>query len=136
MATRGAIGIENQDGTVTGIYSHWDSYPEHNGKILVENYTNEEKVRELISLGNVSVLAPSIGEAQDFDSPVKGTCVFYGRDRDEEEQEAVTLHSAKKFVKYFDNEYHYLFRNGVWFVSCNGDDWEEVSVVLAADETA
>jgi len=30
MATRSNIGIVNEDGSVTGIYCHWDGYPENN----------------------------------------------------------------------------------------------------------
>ena len=54
MATRSTIGVLNTDGSVTAVYCHWDGYPEHNGKILIENYTTEEKVRELISFGSIS----------------------------------------------------------------------------------
>ena len=54
MGTRSTIGVLNTDGSVTAVYCHWDGYPEHNGKILMENYTTEEKVRELIGLGSIS----------------------------------------------------------------------------------
>ena len=29
MATRGNIAIVNEDGSITSIYVHWDSYPEY-----------------------------------------------------------------------------------------------------------
>ncbi len=32
MATRSNIGIVNDNGSVTGIYCHWDGYPEHKRK--------------------------------------------------------------------------------------------------------
>jgi len=58
MATRSTIAIRNADNTVTAIYCHWDGYLSYNGKILFENYNTEEKVRELIALGDLSVLGP------------------------------------------------------------------------------
>lgn len=36
------------------IYSHWDNYPEHNGRILRTHYNTREKVEELIDLGDCS----------------------------------------------------------------------------------
>jgi hypothetical protein len=43
-------------------------------KILNENYTTEDKVRELIGLGDLSILGPEIGEQQDFNSSRKNNC--------------------------------------------------------------
>ena len=54
MATRGRIGIELSDGSILSIYSHWDNYPEYNGRILRTHYNNREKVEELIDSGDCS----------------------------------------------------------------------------------
>ena len=54
MATRSRIGIENEDGTVSSVYCHWDGYPSGNGRTLVEYYSDREKVKELIALGSIS----------------------------------------------------------------------------------
>jgi hypothetical protein len=43
-----------KNGSVLSIYSHWDSYPEHNGRILRTHYNTREKVEELIDLGDCS----------------------------------------------------------------------------------
>ena len=56
MATRGRIAIELKDGSVLSIYSHWDNYPEHNGRILRTHYNTREKVETLIDSGDVSCL--------------------------------------------------------------------------------
>ena len=56
MGTRSRIGIEMPDHTVVSVYCHWDGYPEHNGKILVEHYLNREDVQELIDGGGISSL--------------------------------------------------------------------------------
>ena len=83
MSTRSNIGIRNADGTIKYIYCHFDGYPEHNGKILTENYTNINRVNELLKLGDLSVLGKFIGEKQDFDNRVRDYCLAYGRDRGE-----------------------------------------------------
>lgn len=56
MGTRSRIGIELPDHTVVSVYCHWDGYPEHNGKILVEHYQNRDDVQELIDGGSMSSL--------------------------------------------------------------------------------
>ena len=140
MATRSTIGILNTDGSVTAVYCHWDGYPEHNGKILIENYTTEEKVRELIGLGSISSLGAKIGEqhpfskfelkqeAPDFDelmalyakSETEGWTTFYGRDRGETDVNANIFPNVAEFVNEFGEEYNYVFINGTWFVNDHG----------------
>lgn len=140
MATRSTIGILNSNGSVTAVYCHWDGYPEYNGKLLIENYTTEEKVRELIGFGSISSLGVSIGEqhpfskfelkeeAPDFDelmamyakSQSEGWTTFYGRDRGETDVQANTFDNVAEFVEEFGEEYNYLFINGTWFVNDHG----------------
>jgi hypothetical protein len=83
MATRSYIGIRNTDASVDYIYCHFDGYPEHNGKILTEHYSNINRVNELLNLGDLSVLGQFIGEKMDFDKRIQDTCLAYGRDRGE-----------------------------------------------------
>ena len=56
MGTRSRIGIEMPDHSVVSVYCHWDGYPEHNGKILVEHYLDRDKIQELIDGGGISSL--------------------------------------------------------------------------------
>lgn len=76
MATRSRIGIEKENGIIYSIYCHWDGYPAYNGRILLENYTNREKVEGLIALGDISVLgkelAPGEGVDHSFDNRSQG----------------------------------------------------------------
>ena len=72
MSTRSNIGILNEDGTVDYIYCHFDGYLDHNGRILNEHYNTEEKVRELILLGDMRALVENIEHS-----------IFYHRDRGE-----------------------------------------------------
>ena len=83
MATRSYIGVRNTDSSVDYIYCHFDGYPEHNGKILTEHYSNINRVNELLKLGDLSVLGQFIGEKMDFDKRIQDTCLAYGRDRGE-----------------------------------------------------
>ena len=150
MATRSRIGIENEDGTVSSIYCHWDGYLSGVGKKLVENYTNRDKVKDLIELGAISSLdsevAPPIlfenegeevqkgvrmlkkfGELKSdhsFDNPMKGVTVAYHRDRDEE---YIAPRINKSLDEYFEDdneEYGYLFNlDGEWLVKpCYGEN--------------
>jgi hypothetical protein len=119
MATRSNIGIVNEDGSVTGIYCHWDGYPENNGKLLLKHYNNSGIVNELMDLGNLSYLDKNLyceDNNHSFNNPADGVCVAYGRDRGEKNV------NSKKFiseVEYKMNgkwvDYQYLFNNGKWY---------------------
>jgi hypothetical protein len=134
MATRSTIALEFADDTVGQVYCHWDGYLSHNGKILLENYSDPFKLRSLIDLGDLSVLAAEIGTKHDFETQIKGTCTFYGRDRDESDTQA----------RYFDNfedyaanhqteEYEYILRkDGEWYVD-QGNGFELLSEVLVKE---
>lgn len=44
------------DHSVVSVYCHWDGYPEHNGKLLVQHYQDREDVQDLIDGGSMSTL--------------------------------------------------------------------------------
>ena len=110
MATRSRIGIENEDGTVSSIYCHWDGYPSNNGRTLIDHYSDREKVKELIALGSISALKENVAPIEpmddiigvrmlkefkvlpksvhSFDTPQEGITIAYHRDRGEDLQEA------------------------------------------------
>ena len=121
MGTRSTIAIQNQDGSVTGIYCHWDGYLEHNGRILHDHYTTEEIVRELISLGELSSLGTNIGTKHDFDNAPRNECNAYGRDRGEKGVDAVTFHTWNQMLNEQRQSYNYLFVHGEgWYFDRNG----------------
>ncbi len=111
MATRSLIGKLNQDNTVSYIYCHYDGYPEHNGVILQEYYSTPFKVDQLLALGDLSVLGELIGEKQNFEDRIQGSCLAYGRDRGESGIEMKTVSKDE----FFDNkdyiDYLYLYNN-------------------------
>lgn len=63
MSTKSIIAMEDNEGmltTVSAISCHYDGYPKHNGAILSQDYTDPNKVRKLISLGNLDYLGSKI----------------------------------------------------------------------------
>jgi len=118
MGTRSTIAIQNEDGSVTGIYCHWDGYLSHNGQILQDHYQDEAKIRELIALGDLSSLGAEIGTKHNFDCAPDGECNAYGRDRGETGCEAATAHNWRQFITENGQEYDYLFVPGTgWQVN-------------------
>ena len=116
MATRSYIGVKNQDQTVSYIYCHFDGYPEHNGKILTEHYTTMDKVNALMRLGDLSILAPEIGEKQDFNDRTtqnSNWCLAYGRDRGETGVGA-GIRSYNDLINDHDVDYVYIFDGEFW----------------------
>jgi hypothetical protein len=122
MSTRCNIGIVNPDNSITVIYCHMDGYPAHVGRILHLHYREEEKVRQLIGLGDISAIGPEIGEKIDFMThPInrRNQCLAYGRDRGEEDTEARELEGLASLMEA-PQQYVYLWNDGRW-VFC-GDD--------------
>jgi len=101
MSTNGTI-IVQRPGTneFASIYTHWDSYPAHHGKILLENYTTHDQVVELVSLGGLSELHSTLD-----------ACVSYHRWRGEDKN----IQVSSNLSDHTDFEYSYLFRDGKWW---------------------
>lgn len=131
MSTRSKIGILRKDGTVDHVYAHWDGYPEHNGVILYNEYSNINKMNELIKLGDMSVLGehifPEPGKPHNFGSieeHQEDVCIFYNRERNEDWKYTCprTSKSLERFItdcKLSDCEFAYLFdeQNEKWLFS-------------------
>jgi len=130
MGTRSTIAIQNEDGTVTGIYCHWDGYLSNNGRILEENYTTEESVRELIALGDLSSLGKTVGTKHDFDAAPDGVCNAYGRDRGEKDVDAQTCADWAALLEAFGQEYDYLFVPGEGWRVRYFDAWDSAEASL------
>ena len=127
MATRSYIGKMNPEtGTITYIYCHYDGSPSHNGRILVEHYSDESKVDELLNLGGLSYLGEEIGEKQDFNNPTKGWTLAYGRDRGELNVEK-RLSSFSAYTYDDGIDYFYLFTEEGWKYS-NGGEWKKIEL--------
>lgn len=139
MATRSYIGEKFSDGSIRGIYCHWDGYPQHVGAVLLKHYSDPDKVSALINEGDMSNLRADIGEKHVFDywqiadtdlrdieeAKSERWCSFYGRDRGEEGVDAACHKTVKIFVAAGNNlgaEFFYLFdrTKNQWFYSVSG----------------
>lgn len=110
MATRSTIALEYADGTVGQIYCHWDGYLEHNGRVLLEQYKDPFKVRNMLDRGDMSSL----------DSDVSG-CNFYA-DRGEKCPQRMYKDFAEYKRKAQMEEFNYILRrDGRWYVEFYGD---------------
>ena len=142
MSTNGRIGLVEGD-KCSSIYTHWDSYPSHNGAILADFY-DEGKLRALLTMGNVSSLGDNIGlpvEVGERKGPFKGSmkvegeCEFYYRDMNGVIAECMARvdNSFDQFIRTCrgcDAEYAYLMHNGVWYVwSCWENDNNEIELL-------
>ena len=128
MATRSIIAKLDDKG-VQAIYCHNDGYLSNNGKILDQHYANEDKVDELLSLGDVSIVDENIGVKIDFNDyklrAANKQCLFYDRDRGESNKEATTLKDESALLEFAfescDAEVVYMFAYGSWYVYDNSD---------------
>ena len=150
MATRSTIALEFADGTVQQVYCHWDGYLSNNGVLLRDHYTNPFILRDLIDLGDVSSLRPTVGikhafsklevpmDGEAYDKLYGDMTTFYGRDRGE------TGVGAKKFKDYADyvanhqyEEYEYILRacggEAVWFVKCHDEAYKPLMLALVEE---
>ena len=113
MATRSRIAIENQDGTVTSIYCHWDGHIETNRKIVFENY-DREKTEQLIALGNISSLDKTIEDT-----------VAYHRDQDDDLIQNHYFNAEHLFDCGFNSGEEYVYcltKDNVWLVNRYGSN--------------
>jgi hypothetical protein len=112
MSTRSRIAIENQDGSVTSIYCHFDGYTDGVGKMLEKWYTTQAKVEALIELGDISSL-----------DMTPTSTVAYARDRGEDLVQSKYNRVEALFDMGFNSgvEYIYCFtKSGQWLVSDDG----------------
>ena len=134
MSTRSVIGITDRDGNGQLIYCHFDGYPDGAGLALLQHWQDESKVRELMALGDLSILGPEIGVKVEFDDYHKANvkeaqCLAYGRDRGEENIDAASfvgghlgfLYCAK--ARHSDVEYGYLWTPDDWFGAVLPGEW-------------
>lgn len=153
MATRSTIALEFADGTIGQVYCHWDGYLAHNGKMLQEYYDNPFILRDLIDLGDISSLRPTIGtkhpfsqfdngmSTEEFYALYRDMTTFYGRDRGEV---GCNAKYYKDIADYEANcqleEYNYILRNvngvATWYVADHGDNFVLLTEAFAKEAQA
>ena len=151
MATRSTIALEFADGTIGQVYCHWDGYLAHNGKMLMEYYSNPFILRDLIDLGSLSSLRPQIGTKHPFSmfeanmtqdeyaNLYRDMCTFYERDRGERSADATYFKDYEHFlVDGQVEEYDYILRNvngvATWFVSDHDGDFVKLESAIMDEE--
>jgi hypothetical protein len=120
MSTRSTIAILYPGGNNESIYCHYDGYPEHVGKVLLENYNSTSIVQALMRLGDLSSLGPLLvrpsGQPHSYYAQCKDVTVAYRRDRGETDCLAKRSPSLNLLLKGFaagDNGADYLY---IWHV--------------------
>ena len=148
MATRSIIGIQNENKTITYIYCHNDGNISGVGKILFDNYSDENKIKDLMKLGDLSSLGTEpISNPHSWEKPSsedildhyaqwfaethpENMCNTYASRG--ENCPATTVKDLDKFLAAKSKtwaEYAYLFRDGEWFVF-NGMDEHKLADLL------
>lgn len=119
MSIPSFIGMEMDDHSINGIYCHWNGHLSHNGKILLNYYYNKNKIKYLLSLGDISSLGPEIGSEQDWNNPNNNWTVAYYRDYKEHYNAGECygdLSTALDRFNISEYNYVYLFINNEWKV--------------------
>lgn len=122
MGTPSTIAILKKNGTVEQINAYYDGFITSTGVTLLCFYNDINKVKELISLGDLSGLNkeihPPIGVTHNFGNPADDVTIFYGRDRGESGNKANKYPSYEDYVKLGVQEpFNYLFdeKKNKWF---------------------
>ena len=114
MSTRSTISIQTPEGDIRTIYCHYDGYLSHTGALLHTYYNTQEKVEDLIALGDLSSLreklTPDPTSPHSFVTPQEDVTVAYHRDRGQDLHidRPVSIHDIDS------QEYNYIFKDGAW----------------------
>lgn len=113
--------IVKSGGIYKGIRVHYDGYLEWAGVILFRNYNTNDKVYQLISLGDLSVLDANIGtnfdasdEHQRAEKRDEHQCVAYHRDYGK----PLHISKGRTLEEVFENEDYGYFWNGADWIYC------------------
>lgn len=128
MATRAIIAIEEESEQFTAVYLHFDGYPDGAGAVLTEHYIDAGRVRQLLALGDLSVLRPLPGEQHDFNrkyeiAAAQGWTTAYHRDRGDEWECVKPLEVVgrrcfeARLMEHWFCDWGYLFQDGRWLIT-------------------
>jgi len=108
MGTRSNIAYLKEDESVVVMYCHYDGYLDHNGRILLNHYNNEEEAQELVDNGYASSLSSTLEEIND------------GRANKDKPE---TYRSLGNYMSWNVDplfiEFIYLWRDDQWWVAFN-----------------
>lgn len=137
MGTRSYIGRAHEGGSVRAVYCHWDGYPDHNGRILVEHWLDPAKVDSLLDEGDLSSLGEELGSNHSFMGGPRGECTFYGRDRGASRTAARSYPCVSDFMEAAEGacaEFAYLHEGGRWRCWSLGSRRREIEISSRSSE--
>ena len=116
MGTRSLIGKQLTDGSILGVYCHYDGYPAYNGRMLRDNFDTVEKVNKLIDGGDMSCTWTNAGWNNET-LPESGPLYYTMRGESLESNAPQLYKDLNEFLCGADGsgaEYTYHFVNGEW----------------------
>ena len=116
MGTRSLIGKQLKDGSILGVYCHYDGYPEYNGRMLRDKYNTEEKVNDLIDGGDMSCVYTNAGWNNET-LPESGPLHYTSRGESLESNAPELYSDLNAFLNGADAsgaEYTYHYADGEW----------------------
>lgn len=123
MSTRSRIGIARNDGSIISIYCQCDGYPSHVGKMLLDYYDEENRIQDLIALGDLDVLEKrlipdySTGGSHNYKNRQAGVTLAGRRDFGNDDSFPVIYPNRAAYEECGHEcgvEYLYLFSCGFW----------------------
>lgn len=120
----------HSDGKVESIYCSHDGDPGYTGKILSKHYTEPERVRCLLDLGNLSVIGECLSMEEARAKGKRQYTEAYMRDGGETEEESTSFPNMDAFREYMRKsamwrDYTYLYKDGKWLMY-DDSDWKEL----------
>jgi len=77
MATRSSVAMATGEG-IRSVYVHWDGYPAGVGATLDAHWQDPNKLEQLMDRGDLSFLAPEMGENTfGYGKTNQEVCLFY-----------------------------------------------------------
>lgn len=135
MSVRSRIAIKQKDNTYKSIGCHSDGNLDGNGKLLYRYYRDPVKINILMNLGNLSALGKNIFPnpllEHNFDNRQDDVCVAYCRDRGSKMYFEIdkTLEDLLKSVALSDQDYLYLYEDGIWkFANTQTINYSEIKL--------
>jgi hypothetical protein len=136
MSTRSNVSVTLSNGSIKSIYVHHDGYVENGvGEMLVTHHNNQEFAELVVYHGNASSICENsepLTSSHSFDNRENGVSVYYGRDRNETDNDAITFESYDDYIEncvksenYWDIEFFYHFDGDTWNVLKAGVHYSE-----------
>lgn len=133
MGTSSTIAKKESNGNVRYIYCHWDGYIDGVGETLAKHYKTEEKINQLLDLGDLSFLGeeaisdPLHWNYRKSSEANQAACCAY-RDRGDTAVDASICDDVSEFIRYMHTDFIYLW-DQQWFVRQEGV-WVPLSTLL------